>query len=117
VDAGGGVRTINLKAGLPTVDEALARLDRELVASRARGTRVLRVIHGWGSSGVGGAIRTAVRHHLKGAVRSRIVRRAVDCDTYSDVSDQGRALLARYPALRAELRTDRRNPGVTLVEL
>ncbi len=111
------VVTINLKQGLPTVDEALARLDRELATARAHGSRVVRVIHGWGSSGVGGAIRTAVRHHLRTAIRQRHARSFVPGDDYSDATDQGQALLHECPALRAELRTDRHNPGVTLVEL
>ncbi len=111
------VQTINLEAGLPTVDEALARLDRELAAARGRATRVVRVIHGWGSSGTGGAIRQAVRSHLRAAASRRQVRGSLAGDDYSDATDEGRRLLDQCPSLRASLRTDRRNPGITFVML
>ena len=55
------VRTINIESGMPTVEEGRGRLERKLDDARQRGVRVVRVIHGWGSSGKGGQLRSACR--------------------------------------------------------
>jgi len=49
---------LNLKAGMPTVDQAKRRLLESLYAPRGASGPVVKVIHGYGSSGKGGAIRS-----------------------------------------------------------
>lgn len=111
------VVTLNLEAGKPGVQDALGRLDREIAAARMKQVRLIRVIHGWGSSGSGGAIRAAVASHLQELVRKRTIRSFTSGDGYSDYTNAGRHLLSSYPSLRASLRTDRENPGITFVEV
>ncbi len=55
------IREINLEWDYPTADEALRRLKGELQAAKAMRAPVLKVIHGYGSSGKGGRIRTVCR--------------------------------------------------------
>lgn len=57
-------RELNLELGRPTADEALRRLEAELEAARHMNTPLLKLIHGYGSSGKGGRIRTASRKYL-----------------------------------------------------
>jgi len=49
---------------MPTVAEALQLLERELVRSRQAGGKVVKLIHGYGSTGAGGEIRIAVQKRL-----------------------------------------------------
>lgn len=58
-------KTINLEQGLPTVEKALARLQQELVTAGLEQIRVLTFIHGYGSTGKGGAIRRECRKTLE----------------------------------------------------
>ena len=58
------LREVNLEAGKPLVDQAIKRLTFELSHSRALGCTVLKIIHGYGSSGTGGRIRTESRKYL-----------------------------------------------------
>ena len=44
-------RELNLELGRPTADEALRRLEAELEAARHMNTPLLKLIHGYGSSG------------------------------------------------------------------
>ena len=101
--------TINLKLGLPTVDEAMARLDRELNAAMAGGVKVVRIIHGWGSGGKGGAIRDETRRRLKVFQRQKRVRAVAHGEDFGKGSIVGRQL--------PEDRSNFANPGITLVEL
>ena len=114
--ARGRIETLNLKEDRPTVEEALLRLDRELDAARAQGIALVRVIHGYGSSGIGGDIKAAVRRRLAARRHARRLRGFMAGEDYSDRTPAGRHLLAAHPGLRAALRTDRANPGITLVE-
>ncbi len=71
----GQLRQVNLEQGLPTVEQALRRLDSELITSKRLGYAVVKLIHGYGSSGRGGKIRVAVRRELSARqARGQIVR-------------------------------------------
>ena len=68
----GRVRRVNLESGHPTVEVALRRFDQALDQARAKGSAYLALIHGYGSSGRGGAIKEAVTDHLR-VLRNRNV--------------------------------------------
>ena len=57
------IRTANIKENLPTVDEALAALRNELMSARHQGIKVVKIVHGYGSSGKGGAIKQERAFH------------------------------------------------------
>jgi len=117
VRTGTGVRTVNIEANRPSVDEALERLENELVRARQSGVRVMRLIHGWGSSGTGGKLREACREFLQRQLAARKVKAAVAGDDYYQPTAGGRALMERCPSLRESERSDAQNPGITFVEL
>ncbi len=111
------IKTINLKKGMPFVDEALDTLSLELDLARSQGVRVLRVIHGYGSSGTGGKIKQAVIQELASLSRAGRVHAYVVGDRYSEDTNQGRDLLSQFPGLGSTLVSDRHNPGITFVQL
>jgi hypothetical protein len=111
------VRTINVEAGMPNVDEALVRLERELWQARQSGVHVIWVIHGWGSSGTGGRLRLACRAFLQREMTAGRVKRVIAGDDYSRTANMGRDLQGRCRDLRDSERSDRHNPGITFVEL
>ena len=53
-----GLRIIDLEEGRPAADEAVKRLAMEIGQARRQKCTALKVIHGYGSSGKGGRIRT-----------------------------------------------------------
>jgi len=110
------VITINLEEGRPLVDEALDRLTRKLYDARMQRTKVVRCIHGYGSSGTGGAIKLAVRQELETARGNGTIQYYVNGEDYPH-SDTGRRLRSQFPQMEEHLRTDRRNRGITLVVL
>lgn len=111
------VRTLDIEAGLPTVEEALRRLETQLDRARADGVRLVRVIHGWGSAtGGGGKIRAAARRWLVAQQELGRLHAILFGDHYTPTSPVGRDWFRRHPALQASERTDRQNPGITFVE-
>ena len=61
----GSVRILNIEPGRPTREQALLRLAEGLANAQKGGVRVLKVIHGYGSTGQGGVLRFAVRSFLR----------------------------------------------------
>ena len=108
---------LNLEAGFPTVDDARRRLLSEMQSARARGVRVMKVIHGWGSSGEGGKLGPAIRKSLRLRVKEGKASLVLPGERFSSDTNKGRELVQRYPALRNDRDYNRANPGITLVEL
>ena len=57
--------TTNLEDGMPSVPQALARLAAELQSAQRRKIKVLKLVHGYGSSGVGGDLRISIQSKLR----------------------------------------------------
>ena len=111
------MHTLNLKAGFPTVDEARRRLLSEMQAAGQRNTRVMKVIHGWGSGGEGGALAIGIRKSLRLRVKEGRAVLVVPGERFSSDTTEGRELLQRHPSIRRDPDFNRANPGITIVEL
>lgn len=111
------VRTIDLEAGRPTVEEALRRLDAKLSLAIAQNVRVVRIVHGYGSSGRGGKIRAVCRRALGAMLGRKQIRSAILGEEHSATFLASQELIRRVPALKSTTRTDADNLGITLVEL
>src|SRR6185436_11845151 len=92
--------TVNLKTGFPTVDDARRRLLAEMQSARTRGVRVIKVIHGWGSTGEGGKLGPAIRKSLRLRVKEGKASLVIPGERFSSDTNEGRGLVQRHPALR-----------------
>ena len=81
------MKIVNLKEGMPLVHQALAQLSQELVVARDEGYSLVKLIHGYGSTGAGGEIRIAVQKRLREMSDGGQIRRYYD--------DRSRANLIR----------------------
>ena len=111
------IRTFNVEAGLPTLDEARRLVIEEIRRARREGVKVLKVIHGWGSSGEGGKLGPAIRKSLRLRVKEGKATFVLPGERFSSDTNEGREFVQRHPALRNDRDFNRANPGITLVEL
>ena len=109
------IRELNLEQGRPTVDQALRWLSAELEAARKMNTPLIKLIHGYGSSGKGGRIRTASRRYLEEAAAQGRIAAYLTGERFSIFDETTRRALNRYPQLRADRDLERENRGVTFV--
>jgi len=65
------LKIINLEEGLPSVASASSRLLGELRLAREQNCAAVKVIHGYGSHGVGGQLRIAIQGMLARMVQSK----------------------------------------------
>lgn len=110
-------RTINLEDGRPSLADALSRLGRELRTARAQKLRLLKLIHGYGSSGSGGKLRVAARRELDRLIARGYAGWYIEGERLSIFDEDTRRALAWCPELRGDPDLDRHNNGITLVVL
>lgn len=108
------VKEINLEQGRPTVDEAVRRMNNELSTAKMSGFKAVILIHGYGSSGIGGAINPAVRKSLSQPVLVGIVK---DWVAGEDWLSKKSGFLAYCPTLKDHARHIEGNRGITVVLL
>lgn len=109
-------RELNLELGRPTADEALRRLEAELEAARHMNTPLLKLIHGYGSSGKGGRIRTAQPKVSAGPAGEGAHRRCGAGGTRFTIFDEATLPgLAAVSHLRQDRDLEQENMGVTFV--
>jgi hypothetical protein len=108
---------VNLKSDMPRVEEALQRLDRELALARQKNVLLLKLIHGYGSTGEGGDIRIAVQKRLVEMARNGQIRGCIFGENWSKSDEVSWKLLQSQAELKSDSDLGRRNRGITIVLL
>lgn len=102
---------------MPLVREALQRLERELITARQEKAKLVKLVHGYGSTGAGGDIRIAVQKRLQEMVQNDQIRGCIFGENWIKSDDVAWKLLQSHPDLKGDFDLGRRNRGVTIVLL
>jgi hypothetical protein len=108
------VAELNLEHGSPTVPVAVQNMKNELTTYKGKGYKAIIIIHGYGSTGVGGGIKAAVRRCLGESSMRGIVRLFVGGE---DWTNNKRSVLDACRELERHERRIAGNSGVTVVVL
>jgi DNA-nicking Smr family endonuclease len=111
------MKIVNLEEGMPRVNEALLRVERELAVARQQGYAVVKIIHGYGSSGVGGALRTEVQKWLRQRAAQSQIRAFIPGEDWRISDERTWALLKSHPELKNDPDLGRNNLGIAIVVL
>ena len=111
------MKTVILKEGMPSVEQARARLQDEIQLARQSGIKVLKVVHGYGSTGVGGDLRIALQSTLRQMAERREIRDCIYGENWRKSDERSWALLKQMPELKADADLGRGNKGMTLILL
>ena len=113
----GAIKMVNLKHDLPTLNEALFRLDRELTIARQEGIALLKIVHGYGSKGAGGDIRIAVQARLHEMAEAGQIGGCIFGENWSKSDETTWRVLQALPDLKRDPDLGRGNRGITFVVL
>jgi len=111
----GKFRTVDIKSDQPDVETARRRLISVMHKAKAERVRVLKIIHGYGSSGKGGDIRYMVREYLDMQKYSPLYKYYVRGEEFGTGYDEGLKIAAEFKQLRHDGDWSNHNRGVTLV--
>lgn len=110
-------KVVNIEQGRPFVAGAMQKLEAELTSGRQQNLRVLTVIHGYGSSGKGGAIGVECRKVLAYLQGKGEIKGMIHGEDFRQKSGKTRDLLRRFPQLAANVNLNKGNRGITIVVL
>lgn len=109
------VNEINIEYGMPTCEDALRELKSTISLAKQSKYKCLLIIHGYGSSGKGGAIRLKARQWLNAQLKNGKVKTVINGEDFNIFNFKALELKNKYKDLEQLLKVT--NHGVTVVEL
>lgn len=100
---------------MPTVEQARMRMERELRIARQAGCMALKLIHGYGSSGVGGALRDELQKDLRRAAERGAIKAFIAGEDWRVSNETTWELLKRFPEWKQDPDLGRDNSGISIV--
>ena len=111
------IKTLNVEADLSAVDEARRRVIEEIRRAKREGVRVLKVIHGYGSTGKGGKLCVGLRKSFALRKKEGVIKDFIYGEDFSIFNRTTLDLLEAVPGLRGDSDLDATNEGVTFLWL
>lgn len=113
----GYLKEVNIKFDMPASDVAIKRVTYNIRNAKQLGAAAVKLIHGYGSTGRGGKIRTEVRRYLAAQKSRGQIRDYITGEDFSIFDEATRAAFALCDELRRDRDLERHNNGVTIVLL
>jgi len=111
------IRTVIVKQGMPSVEQARVRLQTELLSARQSGVKVLKLVHGYGSSGIGGDLRISLQSTLRQMAQQHEIGDCIYGENWRTSDERTWSLLKRMPELKSDSDLGKGNKGITIVVL
>jgi hypothetical protein len=111
------LKEINIKSDQPTVDDAIRRITYNISNGKKTGFKVIKIIHGYGSSGKGGRIRVESRKYLQRQKDLGRIRGFIPGENFSIFDSDTIKAFQVCDELRHDHDLERHNNGVTFIIL
>ena len=111
------MKTVNLEEGGPSVASASSRMLDQLRLARTQSYTAVKVIHGYGSHGVGGELRVALQAVLARMVQSGEVGAFVAGEDWRISNETTWRLVQKHRELSQDPDLGRGNRGISIVVL
>lgn len=108
---------INIENGMPSLQEAKRIMAQFINESKHLGRKAIKIIHGYGSSGVGGKLRVGLRQELEIRKRDRKIRDFFPGEQFGRSNAELSAYTNQISQLPRDPDFDQKNPGITIVIL
>ena len=111
------LKTFNVENNFPSLDEARRMVLDEIRKSKLEGVRVLKIIHGYGSSGRGGTLHHGLRKSFALRKKEGVIKDVIPGEAFTIFNPIVLELLDVVPELRADPDLANTNEGVTVLWL
>ena len=111
------LRVFNVEAGFPTLDEARRLVQEEIRRAKGEKVQVLKIIHGYGSTGKGGTLNFGLRKSFQLRKKEKVIRDFIPGEDFSIFEQKVLELVNAIPELRSDPDLNATNEGVTLLVL
>jgi hypothetical protein len=103
-----------VKHGMPSVNEAIHRLNTIISSSKNR-EKIIKIVHGYGSTGVGGGIKEAVRQHLSNLKSQGLIQAYVPGEAFGQMMGFDSEIKTFKSLLEKDEDYKKSNPGITYI--
>lgn len=111
------IDVIDIKSHMPPADVACAELEIRLESLKHSQVKILKVVHGYGSHGVGGEIKKQMNLLLFKLKKEKKIVDYVNGDRLGEDFIQKNALYEKYPSLILDADLKNYNSGVSIIIL
>ena len=111
------IKTVNIKEDFPPADVAVALLEMEIEANKLGNVGALKVIHGYGSHGVGGEIKKQLTKRLAELKKQNKILDFIPGEKFGDEQKSSEFIVKNFPSLIIDSDLRYYNSGITLVFL
>lgn len=105
----------NIEKFMPTVYQAEILVKNNLETYRRKGVKAFKIIHGYGSTGKGGALRTGLRDYLTQLKRAKIIADFIPGENWSVFDETTRKVLDLDNSFRKDSDLGKMNAGITII--
>lgn len=105
----------NIEKFMPTVYQAEILVKNNLETYRRKGVKAFKIIHGYGSTGKGGALRTGLRDYLTQLKRAKIIADFIPGENWSVFNETTRKVLDLDNSFRKDSDLGKMNAGITII--
>lgn len=111
------IETLNIKEDFPPSDVAVAQMEIAIDLFSKTDTRVLKIIHGYGSHGVGGEIKRLAHQKLVLLKKHHKIADFIPGEKFGEFQKNSYFILEQFPELILDVDLKNYNSGITLVFL
>ena len=111
------LKCINLKENSATVDYALAVIEIEIEGAKREGVIAIKVLHGYGSHGKGGAIALELRKQLRLWKNSGLIVDYFGGDNWNMFDKKTLKILELDKSICNDEDMNKSNPGITIIQV
>ena len=111
------IETINIKENYPPSDVAVANMELAIEAYSKTETKVLKIIHGYGSHGVGGEIKRLAQISLAMLKKQNKILNFIPGERFGEEYKHSEFIIENFPELILDADLKNYNSGLTLVFL
>ena len=111
------IETINIKEGFPPSDVAVANMEIFIDVCKKSGVKLVKVIHGYGSHGVGGEIKRQVHARLLELKRFKKISNFIHGEKFGEEEKHSDYIFSNFPELILDEDLKNFNSGITLIFL
>lgn len=113
----GYLKEVNIKYDMPTAGDAIKRITYSVHNGKSLGAAAIKIVHGYGSSGTGGKIRTEARRYLESIKRKGLIKDYIPGEDFSIFDQKTQKAFLLCDDLRKDSDLERHNNGITIVLL
>jgi hypothetical protein len=107
----------NIEKNMPYCEDAKKIMYQKIFELKKGKTKVIKLIHGYGSSGIGGELRYCLREYLDSLIKRGIIRFWVAGEDFSNAYPTGKKIISTFKWILSDFDYNKKNKGITLIVL